>query len=110
MVSYFKTQWIKLVVAVLCWIPIIVTCCTSTATTETLEGLTTIVGDLAVCGAWFLASVVSCIMSMVDYNSRCADMLNKRIALLEQRAITDIEETGKNEYICRRKLGPDKEN
>jgi hypothetical protein len=47
---------------------------------------------------------------MVDYNSICVDKLNERIRMLEQRAITDIEETGPSEYTVRRKLGPDKEN
>lgn len=110
MVSYFKTQWWRLVWGVACWIPIIITICTSTATTETLEGLTDIVGELASCGAWFIAGIVIFIMSMVDYNSICIDKLNEKIAMLEQRAITDIEETGPSEYTVRRKLGPDKEN
>lgn len=110
MVSYFKTQWWRLLCAVLCWIPIIIIICTSTATSETVEGLATITRDLVSCGSWMLASCFWCIMSLVDHNSDCIKKLNERIQYLEVRAITDIEETGPNEYTVRRKLGPDKED
>ena len=109
MVSYFKTQWWRLVLAALCFIPIIITCCTSTATTETVEGLTEVTSEVFSCFGWFLASCVWCIMSIVDHNSDCIKKLNERIELLEHRAITDIDKVSDNNYIVRRRLGADKD-
>jgi hypothetical protein len=109
MVSYIKTQWWRLLCALLCWIPIIITACTSTATSETLEGLATLVRELITCGSWMLASCFWCIMSIVDHNSECIKKLNERIQLLESRAVTDIDKVSDNNYIVRRRLGADKD-
>jgi hypothetical protein len=110
MVSYFKTQWWRLVIAVLCFVPIIITCCTSTATTETVEGLTEVTSEVFSCFGWFLASCCWLLTSLTSNNSDCIRELDNRVQYLEARAITDIEETGPNEYTVRRKLGPDKED
>lgn len=109
MVSYFKTQWWRLLIALLCWIPIITTCCTSTATSETLEGLSTLTVELVRCGGWLLASCFWCIMSLVDHNSDCIKKLNERIELLEHRAVTEIDKVSDTNYMIRRRLGPDKD-
>ena len=115
MVSYLKTQWFRLAMAVACFIPIILICCTSTATTETVEGLTIVVKDVLHCGCWFLASCFMLVVSMVDHNSDCikklhrrVEKLESRVADLENRSITDIDEVGPNHFVARRRLGPDK--
>lgn len=108
MVSYIKTQWWRLVMALLCLIPCIVVVCTSTAKADSIEGLTELLSDLFHFYSWFLASCSWLVMSMVDHNSDCIKKLNKRIEELEARAITDIDETP-DHYICRRRLGPDKD-
>ena len=108
MVSYFKTQWWRIGIAILCWIPIIVTCCTSTATTETVEGLTEVTGEVFSCFGWFLASCCWLLTSLTSHNSDCIQKLNQRVKELETRAITDIDDTP-DHYICRRRLGPDKD-
>lgn len=110
MVNYFKTQWWRIGIAILCWIPIIITCCTSIATTETVEGLTEVTSEVFNCFGWFLASCCWLLTSLTSNNSDSIRELNKRVQYLETRAITDIEETGPNEYTVRRKLGPDKED
>lgn len=109
MVSYFKTQWWRLLIALLCWIPIIITCCTSTATTETLEGLTEVTSKVFSCFGWFLASCCWLLTSLTSNNSDCIRELNKRIELLEHRAVTDIDKVSDNNYIVRRRLGADKD-
>lgn len=115
MVSYIKTQWWRLILAALCFVPIIVICCTSTATSETLEGLTTLMSEVFRCGSWLLASCFWLIMSMVDHNEDCIRKLNSKVHTLEEkvqalenRAITDIDEVGPNHFVARRRLGPDK--
>jgi hypothetical protein len=108
MVSYIKTQWWRLVIALLCLVPCIVVACTSTATSDSVEGLTELISDLFSFYSWFFASNIWLIMSIVDHNSDCIKKLNKRIEALEARAITDIDETP-DHYICRRRLGPDKD-
>lgn len=109
MISYIKTQWWRIGIAILCWIPIIVTCCTSTATTETLEGLATITGELCSCGGWFFASCMWLLTSITSHNSDCIQKLDQRIIALEHRAVTDIDKVSDNNYIVRRRLGADKD-
>ncbi len=108
MVSYIKTQWWRLVMALMCLIPCIVIVCTSTATSDSVEGLTELMSDLFSFYSWFFASCIWLVMSMVDHNSDCIKKLNQRIEELEARAITDIDDTP-DHYICRRRLGPDKD-
>ena len=108
MVSYIKTQWWRLVMAFLCLIPCIVIVCTSTATSDSVEGLTELMSDLFSFYSWFFASSIWLVMSIVDHNSDCIKKLNQRIEALEAWAITDIDETP-DHYICRRRLGPDKD-
>lgn len=107
MVSYIKTQWWRLVMALMCLVPCIVIVCTSTATSDSVEGLTELMSDLFSFYSWFFASCSWLVMSIVDHNSDCIAKLNKRVAELEARAITDIDDTP-DHYICRRRLGPDK--
>ena len=109
MVNYFKTQWWRLVIAALCFIPIIITCCTSTATTETLEGLTEVIGEFFSCFGWFLASCCWLLTSLTSNNSDCIQKLDQRITALEYRAVTDIDKVSDNNYIVRRRLGADKD-
>jgi hypothetical protein len=109
MVSYFKTQWWRLVMAVLCLVPCIVIVCTSTATSDSVEGLAELMSDLFSFYSWFFASCIWLVMSIVDYNSDCIKKLNERIEALEARAITDIDEISNNNYMVRRRLGPDKD-
>lgn len=109
MVNYFKTQWWRIGIAILCWIPIIVTCCTSTATTETVEGLTEVIGEVFNCFGWFFASCMWLLTSITSHNSDCIQKLDQRITALEYRAVTDIDKVSDNNYIVRRRLGADKD-
>ena len=109
MVSYFKTQWWRLVMAAMCLVPCIVIVCTSTATSDSVEGLTELMSDLFIFYSWFFASCIWLVMSIVDHNSDCIKKLNERIELLEHRAITDIDKVSDNNYIVRRRLGADKD-
>ena len=110
MVSQFKTQWWRLLCALLCLIYCIVIVCTSTSVADSVEGVYMVMKDVFRFVLWFLASCFWMITSFTSHNSDCIQKLNERVLLLENRAVTDIEETGPNEYTVRRKLGPDKED
>jgi hypothetical protein len=110
MVSYFKTQWWRLLCALLCFIYCVVIVCTSTSVADSVDGVYMVMKDVFRFILWFLASCFWMITSFTSHNSDCIRELNKRVQYLEARAITDIEETGPNEYTVRRKLGPDKED
>jgi membrane protein implicated in regulation of membrane protease activity len=109
MVSYIKTQWWRLVMAAMCLVPCIVIVCTSTTTSDSIEGLTELVGELFSFYSWFFASCSWLVMSIVDHNADCIRELNKRIEELEARAITDIDKISENNYMVRRRLGPDED-
>ena len=110
MVSYFKTQWWRLLCALACLIYCIVIVCTSTAVADSVEGVYMLLGDVINCGAWFLASCFWCIISFVAHNSACIEKLDKRVEALENRAITNIDQVKPNHFIVKRRLGPDKED
>jgi hypothetical protein len=48
--------------------------------------------------------------AVISYNALRVEQLEKRIDILENRAITDIEEESPKYYVVKGKLGPDKEN
>jgi hypothetical protein len=109
MVSYWKTQWWRIVMALMCLVPCIVIVCTSTATSDSVEGLTELMSELFSFYSWFFASCIWLVMSIVDHNSDCIKKLNDRIEELEARAITDIDKVSDSNYIVRRRLGLDKD-
>jgi hypothetical protein len=56
------------------------------------------------------------IMAFVDYHDKCREKMNEHISSLEERiealenhAITDIDKVSNNNYMVRRRLGPDKD-
>ena len=110
-VSYIKTQWWRLLFAILCFV---IACCYlfSPAIDEsTLEGLKESLGTAFAALAWILYSVFWLLMSFVSYNEDCIQELNRknkeleqRILALEEHAITDIEEVSKNNFKCVRRF------
>lgn len=115
-VSYIKTQWWRLFIGVVC----LVIACTyifSPATDEsTLEGLDQSMSTMLSGMVWFANAMYWFIISFISYNEDCIRELNKknkeleeRIEMLENMAITDIEKIAPNHYVCKRELGPDKD-
>jgi hypothetical protein len=108
MVSYFKTQWLKIFLAVVNWVVSFVIAFSSPASPDTIEGLYTLLVYVTAGGLWFLAGCVWMLQSYISHNSDCIQKLNDRVTKLENQAITDIEEVEPKHYVCFRKLGPDK--
>ncbi len=109
MVSYFKTQWWRLLCALGCLIYAGVIAYTSTAVADSVEGVYLLLGDVIRCGLWVLASCFWGIMSLISYNEDCIRELNKRVTQLENRAITEIDTLKPNHFMVKRRLGPDKD-
>jgi hypothetical protein len=74
MVSYWRTQWWRILMAIACLITAGIVVCTSTATADTIEGLADLTGDLFSFYTWLAASILWLFMSILDYNYEC----NKR--------------------------------
>ncbi len=110
MVSFWKTQWWRLLIALWCLGTSIVSAVTSTATADSVDGLYMLLGDAVNSFIWFGGFIMWCLTAMITYNGDRIDALQKRIEILETCAITEIEEVSKNNFIIRRRLGPDKNN
>ena len=82
MVSYFKTQWFNLVVALIC----LVMCCVYTFSpapdTTTVEGLDKVISNMVTAGLYFLGFIIWMIMSFINH-------LQDRIELLEKKQERD---------------------
>lgn len=110
MPNFIKNQWFRLVVGTLC---IVVACIYAFQPAKyeegTIEYLDQAMGALFSAGLWFISSLIWFIMAMVEHNSDCIKALDKRTTQLENRAVTDIDKVDSNNYVVRRRLGPDKE-
>ncbi len=82
MVSYFKTQWFNLVVALIC----LVMCCVYTFSpapdTTTVEGLDKVLSNAITAGLYFLGFIIWMVMSFINH-------LQDRIELLEKKQERD---------------------
>ena len=115
-VSYIKTQWLRLLIAIAFFVVACVYAFSPAADTSTLEGVYQDIKTSFNFFMYFLNSMIWAIMSFIDYHDKCRDKMNeriydleKRIEALETRAITDIDKVSNNNYMVRRRLGPDKD-
>ncbi len=79
MVSYFKTQWFRLLVALFCFVMTCVYVFKPSPDTTTVEGLDTLVTYIINASLYFTGFLIWFFASVVDYNE-------KRIELLEKKA------------------------
>lgn len=82
MISYWKTQWFSVLVALLC----LVMCCVYTFSpapdTTTIEGLDKVLSNMVSAGLYFLGFIIWMIMSFINH-------LQDRIELLEKKQERD---------------------
>lgn len=109
MPSYFKTQWPYLFGSLIFFGISIYWFCQPAPDMSTIEGLNESLKILTTAGAYLFTSLLWLLMSVVGYNKDCIDTLDKRVSQLENRAITDIDEISDNNFMVRRRLGPDKD-
>lgn len=84
MVSYFKTQWHRLLFALFA----IVMACTKFFSTApdltTIEGVMKL-NDLTISGVfWLITAIIWAVMSFVDHNSACINKLDERLKVIEK--------------------------
>lgn len=85
MVSYWKTQWFRLVVACACLglsLFYMFQPCPDLSTIEGIDKCITL--SLSSIG-WLISSIVWFVMSVVDWNSDNIEKLNKRLEALERK-------------------------
>ena len=110
-VSYIKTQWFSLLVAILCFTYVIIKLFTTpnAGMTESLENMYVGLNVAFNAVGWTLTGCTWLLMSFINYHEDCLKELEKRIEKLEQRSVTDIDKISDNNYMVRRRLGPDKD-
>lgn len=114
-VSYIKTQWWRLLLALVCLIFACVYAFQPAVDESTLEGVRENLGTMISATGWLLSSLLWFVISFLSWHEDCIRELDKknrdleeRIEALENRAITDIDEVNPNHFVARRRLGPDK--
>lgn len=79
MVSYFKTQWFRLLVAIICLVIACYYAFQPAADPMTMEGLNKTLSDIVNANLYFTSFIIWAFMSVIEYN-------NDRIELLEKKA------------------------
>lgn len=79
MVSYFKTQWFRVLCGLTCIIIALVFAFSPSPDTSTLEGTNNAIGIMFASTGWLLSSFIWFGLSFIDWHS-------ERIALLEKKA------------------------
>ncbi len=78
MVSYFKTQWWRLLVALGCLVVAAVFAFSPAPDTSTIEGTNAAMGIMLAAQSWFLGFVVWSIASLVHYQADRIELLEKK--------------------------------
>ncbi len=82
MVSYIKTQWFRLLVAIFCFVMTCIYVFKPSPDTTTVEGLNTLIAYMVNASLYFTSFIIWAYLSFIDYNS-------KRIELLEEKQERD---------------------
>ena len=82
MVSYFKTQWWRLLIALFCFVMSCIYALQPAGDPTTLEGLNQDLGNMVSAGLHFANFILWSVISFIDYNT-------KRIQLLEKKQERD---------------------
>ena len=109
MVSYIKTQWWRVLISFFCLLVAIHYVAQSAPDESTLEVVKLTLQDKISTVAWLVLGLIWAVMSFIYWHEDCIRALEKRILMLEDRAITDIDKIDSNNYMVRRRLGPDKD-
>ncbi len=84
MVSYFKTQWFRLLLCVVCLGLAILFALQPAGDPNTLEGLKEDISNMFSSASWLISSLIWGIMSFVNWHEDCIRELEKRITALEE--------------------------
>ena len=83
MVSYIKTQWWRLIIALFCLVMACIYALQPAGDPTTLEGLNQDLGNMVSAGLHFVSFILWAVISFIDYNTKCIQSLEERIKKLE---------------------------
>ena len=109
-ISFWKTQWLNILVGAITLVAAFVNLFQVVTVDPASAATNEIVRHAIIAALFFTCSIVWLLNAVISYNALRVEQLEKRIDILENRAITDIEEESPKYYVVKRKLGPDKEN
>jgi hypothetical protein len=109
MVSYFKTQWFRFALGCLFLILALIYLFQPAGDPSTLEGLQQDLKNEINTVSWLISSLLWFALSYIDWHTQNLIQFDKRIKALETQAITDIDKVSENNYMVRRRCGPDKD-
>lgn len=78
MVSYIKTQWWRLLLALFCFVMACIYALQPAGDPTTLEGLNQDLGNMVSAGVYFASFILWSVISFVDYNTKCIQLLEKK--------------------------------
>lgn len=85
MVSYFKTQWFRLLVGCICLGLAIFFLFQPAVDESTLEGLSVSMHAGWNAFTWFFSSMLWFVMSFTSYNSECLKKMDERLRAFEEK-------------------------
>lgn len=83
MVSYIKTQWWRLLIALVCLVMACIYALQPAGDPATLEGLNQDLGNMVSAGIHFVNFILWSVISFIDYNTKCIQSLEARLKKLE---------------------------
>lgn len=78
MVSYFKTQWWRLFIALFCFVMACIYAFKPAPEVLTVEALDEVMSNMLTAGLQFAGFVIWSVMSFIDYNTKCIQLLEKK--------------------------------
>lgn len=78
MVSYIKTQWFRLLVAIFCFVMTCIYVFKPSPDTTTIEGLNTLITYMVNASLYFTSFIIWACLSFIDYNSKRIELLEKK--------------------------------
>ena len=78
MVSYFKTQWWRSLIALFCFVMACIYALQPAGDPTTLEGLNQDLGNMVSAGIYFASFMLWSVISFIDYNTKCIQLLEKK--------------------------------
>lgn len=108
-ISFWKTQWLDIIVAAIMLVAAFVSLFQVALADPAASATNGMVSHAIRTALFFTCMTIWLLTAVINYNALKVEQLEKRIDILENRAITDIEEESSKYYVVKRKLGPDKE-
>ena len=77
-VSYIKTQWFRLVIALFCLVMTCVYAFKPAPAILTVETLKVVMSDILIASLYFSGLIIWVVMSFIDYHQACVELLEKK--------------------------------